>query len=152
MRLRTGCACVMIRAMRRLVAVLAMACGLCDVGELALQAQSGDVAASVLDGVFTADQASRGARTFERVCKECHDTSEFSGRRFRLSWVGRTTGDLFDTIATLMPEGDPGSLSPHEYVSVVAYLLELNGYPAGESALPPDLGVLRQMAIVEASQ
>ena len=105
---------------------------------------------TVLDGVFTADQVSRGERTFREVCAACHDTVEFSGGRFRFTWVGLTAGDLFDTISTLMPEGDPGGLSPAEYASVVAYLLDLNGYPAGETPLPANLSALQALEIVEA--
>jgi len=108
-------------------------------------AQSG---ASVADGVFTEAQASRGEATFRRVCSACHDTNEFSGGRFRLTWVGQSAGDLYDTIATLMPEGDPGSLTPAQYAGVVAYLLQVNGYPAGESDLPTSLSALRGMEIV----
>ena len=104
---------------------------------------------SVLDGVFTSAQASRGEQTFNRVCASCHDTGEFSGGRFRLSWVGRTAGDLFDTMSTLMPEADPGSLSPDAYASLIAYLFRLNGYPAGEVALPTDLAALQRVQIVE---
>jgi len=106
--------------------------------------------ASVAEGVFSAAQASRGEQTFRQVCAACHDTGEFSGGRFRLTWVGQTAGDLFDTIATLMPEGDPGSLRPAEYAAVVAYLLQLNGYPAGEADLPASMQDLRGMEIVEA--
>ena len=110
----------------------------------------GQPGGSVLDGVFTPAQASRGEATFRRVCAACHDTGEFSGGRFRLSWVGRSAGDLFDTIATLMPEGDPGSLTPAQYAALVAYLLQLNGYPAGEAALPASLSALRALEIVDA--
>ena len=110
-------------------------------------AQSGG---TVADGVFTADQASRGEQTFRDVCSACHDTVEFSGGRFRFTWVGLTAGDLFDTISTLMPEGDPGSLSPARYAAVVAYLLDLNGYPAGETPLPTSLAALQALEIVEA--
>lgn len=106
--------------------------------------------ASVAEGVFSAAQASRGEQTFRQVCAACHDTGEFSGGRFRLTWVGQTAGDLFDTIATLMPEGDPGSLRPAEYAAVVAYLLQLNGYPAGETDLSASMQELRGMEIVEA--
>ena len=105
---------------------------------------------SVADGVFSSAQATRGEQTFRQVCAACHDTGEFSGGRFRLTWVGQSAGDLFDTIATLMPEGDPGSLRPAEYAAVVAYLLQLNGYPAGEAELPTSLRELRGMEIVEA--
>ena len=110
-------------------------------------AQSGG---SVLDGVFTEAQASRGEATFRRVCSACHDPGEFSGGRFRLTWVGQSAADLFDTIATLMPEGDPGSLTPAQYAGVVAYLLQLNGYPAGEADLPTSLSALRGLEIVSA--
>lgn len=111
---------------------------------------AGQPGGSVLDGVFSEAQATRGEATFRRVCSACHDPGEFSGGRFRLTWVGQSAGDLFDTIATLMPEGDPGSLTPAQYAGVVAYLLQLNGYPAGEAALPTSLSALQAMEIVEA--
>ena len=125
----------------------ALIVGLISAGWISMSAgaQSG---ASVADGVFTEAQASRGEATFRRVCSACHDTGEFSGGRFRLTWVGQSAGDLYDTIATLMPEGDPGSLTPAQYAAVVAYLLQVNGYPAGESDLPTSLSALRAMEIV----
>jgi hypothetical protein len=107
---------------------------------------------SVWDGVFTLAQAARGEQTFERACTACHDTGEFSGARFRLSWVGQSAGDLFDTISTLMPEGDPGSLSPGEYAALVAFLFRLNGYPSGEVSLPADPRVLGMVQIKESNQ
>ena len=119
-------------------------------GETGARGATGQAAGTVLDGVFTAAQVSRGERTFRDVCAACHDTTEFSGGRFRITWVGLTAGDLFDTISTLMPEGDPGSLSPAQYASVVAYLLDLNGYPAGETPLPTNLSALQALEIVEA--
>ena len=105
-------------------------------------------AGSVLDGVFTAAQASRGERTFRDVCAACHDTGEFSGGRFRISWVGRPVGELFETISTLMPEADPGSLSRGQYAAIVAYLLQLNDYPAGDAELPTNGRALGQLEIV----
>jgi len=131
------------------VVEVALVVGLISAGWISVppSAQSG---ASVADGVFTEAQASRGEATFRRVCSACHDTGEFSGGRFRLTWVGQTAGDLFDTIATLMPEGDPGSLTPAQYAAVVAYLLQVNGYPAGESDLPTSLSALRGLEIVAA--
>ncbi len=103
---------------------------------------------SVLDGVFTPAQASRGERTFRDVCAACHDTGEFSGGRFRISWVGRPVGELFETISTLMPEADPGSLSRPEYAAIVAYLLQLNNYPAGDANLPTNARALGQLEIL----
>ena len=104
---------------------------------------------TVLDGVYTPEQAARGERVFGEACAACHEADEFAAARFRLAWVGRTAGDLFDAIATLMPEGDPGSLRPAEYAAIVAYLLQVNGYPAGAAPLPADLPALRAVEIVE---
>ena len=103
---------------------------------------------SVLDGVFTATQVSQGERAFGRTCSNCHSEAEFSGGRFRIRWVGQSVGDLFDTVSTLMPEDNPGSLTPEVYASLVAYLLDLNGYPDGQNPLPPDPAVLNLLDIV----
>ncbi len=107
---------------------------------------------SVLDGVFTAIQSSQGERAFARTCSNCHSEAEFSGGRFRIRWVGQSIGDLFDTVSTLMPEDNPGSLTPEVYASLVAYLLDLNGYPDGQNPLPPDLAVLNLLDIVANSR
>ena len=105
---------------------------------------------SVLDGVFTSRQASRGEQRFRQVCAACHTTNEFRGGRFRIRWVGQTAGDIFDLVSTMMPEGNPGSLSPEDYANLLAYFLRLNGYPAGEEPLPADVSALKNVRIEEA--
>lgn len=111
------------------------------------QAGSGVASVSVLDGVFTAGQASRGERRFQQVCAACHRSSDFAGNRFRVSWVNQTVFDLYDLIANTMPEGNPGSLSLEEYVDIVAFFLEVNEYPAGETELPFEASPLRDIRI-----
>jgi len=44
---------------------------------------------------------------------------------------------MFDVISDTMPEDNPGSLKPQEYADVIAYLLKLNNFPAGQDELPP---------------
>lgn len=102
---------------------------------------------SVLDGVFTARQASQGGTRFRQMCVTCHSINDFRGARFRLGWVGRTVGDLFLVMSTLMPESDPGSLSPEEYANIVSYMLSENGYPAGEVDLAADQPTLASIRI-----
>ena len=102
---------------------------------------------SVLDGVFTARQVSRGAGRFRQVCVACHSINDFRGARFRLIWVGRSVGDLFLVMSTLMPEGNPGSLSPEEYANIISYILSENGYPAGEVDLAADQPTLASIRI-----
>ena len=84
------------------------------------------------------------------MCAACHSTNEFRGGRFRIRWVGQTAGDIFELVSTMMPEGDPGSLSPEDYANLLAYILSLNGYPAGEEPLPADVSALQNVRIEEA--
>lgn len=108
-------------------------------------------ARSVLDGVYTTAQASRGEARFERSCDQCHQPTEFSGGRFRLKWSGQTVDDLYGFIATSMPDTDPGSLTPEQYADLVAYLLSLNNYPTGDSELPTDRALLSALRIEAAT-
>ena len=59
--------------------------------------------------------------------------------------MAEPVGNLFQHISTAMPQDDPGSLAPEEYVAVVAYMLQLNGRPAGDRPLPVDLETLGQL-------
>jgi hypothetical protein len=68
-----------------------------------------------------------------------------------LKWAGQTVDDLYGFISTAMPDANPGSLTAEQYADVVAYLLSLNGYPAGESELPTDRDLLRGLRIESAS-
>ena len=89
---------------------------------------------TTLDGVYTEEQALRGAEVIESVCRECHDDEEFVGAFIR-SWAGASVAALFDDIYSLMPEDQPGSLPVQQYADVIAYILQLNGLPPGEVEL-----------------
>lgn len=112
-----------------------------------VRAQQTDNGRSVLEGVYTADQADRGARVFESECSLCHAPAEFGGRIFQLTWQGRTVGALFTQIRTTMPLDRPGHLSAEQYSAVVTYILRLNRYPHGEHALPTDPDALNLIRI-----
>ena len=105
-------------------------------GPPALQAQNAE--ASVRDGVYTEEQATRGGQVFEAECAFCHAPSEFSGRIFQITWQGRSVGALYTQLKTTMPLDRPGGLTDEQYAAVVAYILRLNEYPAGDRALSPD--------------
>ena len=83
---------------------------------------------TTLDGVYTEEQAQRGAEVNEQICRECHDDEEFIGAFIR-SWAGASVAALYDDIYSLMPEDQPGSLPPQQYADVIAYILQLNGLP-----------------------
>jgi cytochrome c len=98
---------------------------------------------SVWDGVYLAEQAARGERTYREACGYCHrdnlqgdEGPALTGRRFTFQWLDRSVGDLLRTIESTMPDDNPGSLTRQSYVDVIAFLLKANAYPAGSGALP----------------
>jgi quinoprotein glucose dehydrogenase len=102
---------------------------------------------SVRDGVYSKPQAARGKATFGEVCGNCHSTSQFRGDESQMQWDGRSVNDLFAQLRTTMPIDNPGGLTPQEYAAVIAYVLELNGYPAGGEELPAAAEPLKRIRI-----
>lgn len=98
-------------------------------------------------GVYTDAQAARGRASFQTTCFECHYPSEFRGSQFQFDWGRRTVADLFIQIVDNMPEDDPGSLEDGTYADIVAYILQLNGFPAGSTELPADTATLQRYGL-----
>lgn len=96
--------------------------------------------------VYSAAQAARGEQTYMNMCVSCHPPSTYKGAVF-LNWQGRSLGNLLTYLIEKMPKSNPGSLSRKEYTQVVAYLLKLNGMPAGRADLPADPATLRGITI-----
>jgi hypothetical protein len=122
---------------------------LCAVAITSAHAQTRDSTAaavpgkSALQGVYTDGQATRGDNEHASNCTSCHSTTNYAGAAFVKTWIGRTAFDLFDQLRTTMPDDSPGSLSPQQYVDIVAYILKINGYPAGTDSLSTDPEALR---------
>jgi mono/diheme cytochrome c family protein len=93
----------------------------------------------VADRVFSADQAKRGRATYDAKCASCHDGGtmgpELWGDAFLTSWENKTAAALFTRIKETMPEDAPGSLADAEVVDVIGYVIQTNGFPAGEKPL-----------------
>ena len=102
---------------------------------------------STMSGVYTAPQATRGEETYMAVCVSCHPAGTYRTPGFKANWKGRPLSELFDQVREKMPKNDPASLSQQEYIQVVAYLLKINGVPAGESDLPADTEALKKIRI-----
>lgn len=110
---------------------------------------------SVWDGVYTREQANRGQATYREECLKCHGESLgggeggplLAGEEFRQKWNGKTAGDLFATIRKTMPSDDPGNLSSREYSDLVAYILSVNEFPAGQKELDRDVAALGEIQI-----
>ena len=70
----------------------------------------------------------------------CHtETNPVHGAGFRRVWTGQSLWPLYQFVSLSMPYGGGGTLSDEDYNAVVAYMLQLNGYPAGEVPLPKEM-------------
>jgi mono/diheme cytochrome c family protein len=100
---------------------------------------------TVAAGVYTDEQAVRGALTYERACSGCHRVDlgggsgpPLTGERFNRDFAGKDLKALFTKISTTMPRGDAGGLGEDVYLDVVAHVLRENGFPAGSQELDTD--------------
>ena len=97
-----------------------------------LSAQDDDV--TTLDSVYTTEQAEKGRELYQKACAGCHTLDWYTGDIVR-AWEGGSLFGLYEVIQSTMPQDNPGSLRNREYVELLAYILELNGLPAGETPL-----------------
>ena len=114
----------------------------------AAQDPQSEMTRSTLAGVYTAKQATAGQEIFESTCLGgCHSLGDHKGMAFDHRWSGHPVSELYNKIYDKMPDDNPGSLSPEMSAQLVAYLLKLNGLPAGKDDLPVDVEVLRKIKI-----
>jgi mono/diheme cytochrome c family protein len=89
---------------------------------------------------YTAAQAAAGKTAFEADCAVCHGNTltngtmgpPLAGESFRALWAGQSVRTLFDSART-MPPANPGSLGDDTYARILAYILQVNDYAAGET-------------------
>ena len=98
--------------------------------------------AQPVDGVYTAAQAAAGQAVYEQACARCHQSNlqgsfeapPLAGESFLRFWGELSPRDLYERTSSSMPP-DEDALADEAYVDVVAYLLQANGAPAGDSPL-----------------
>jgi mono/diheme cytochrome c family protein len=95
---------------------------------------------TVLDGVYTEQQAAKGEELYQSICAACHEGAEPEaappkGSEFIERWRDAPLNFLYSFIHTNMPGDKPGSLSEADYLVLTAYLLSANGYPKGSTEL-----------------
>jgi alcohol dehydrogenase (cytochrome c) len=104
----------------------------------------------VAEGVFSLAQAAAGEAVYTARCAACHGARfeptqgvpPVRGAAFLANWRGRTVGELYRLVHTTMPPGAARSLSDEEHLAAVAYILQANGFPAGQP-LSADEAALR---------
>lgn len=91
---------------------------------------------------FTTQQANKGAAVYKAQCAMCHGAKlnnggapKLAGAEFLKKWSGNTVDDFHFITQSTMPQTNPGGLKEQEYLDVVAYVLQQNGFKAGTTAL-----------------
>ena len=110
---------------------------------------------SVWDGVYTSEQAARGAALYANNCASCHGSAlgggesapPLTGGEFFSNWNGLTVGDLFERIRISMPADRPGKLTREQDADVVAFMLSVSEFPTGKVDLGRQTEVLKQIRI-----
>jgi mono/diheme cytochrome c family protein len=110
---------------------------------------------NVWDGAYTAEQAVRGKQLYVDSCSNCHKEGlqgsdlapALKGDDFLLQWADSSMKDVFDTISTKMPQDNPGSLMPQVNADILAFILQVNKFPAGHDELKPDATLLKGITI-----
>lgn len=97
---------------------------------------------TVWSGVFTAEQVERGKEKAAAECGACHGAElkgdlapALVGPDFIDHWYDARLAELVLRVQNTMPQSAPNSLKPEEYADVVAYMLSVNGFPAGSETL-----------------
>ncbi len=115
---------------------------------------------SIWDGVYTQEQADRGAAVFNSPCGTCHG-SRLNGApddqdmrpapplaraNFLRVWDGRSLGMLQSYSHWTMPQSNPGFLPEEDYLAIIAHMLATTGAPPGDTPLsldPEELALIR---------
>ena len=105
-----------------------------------------------MDGIYTAEQAERGAGLFDSLCARCHSMQEFAGRSFDAIWAGVPAAALYSRIASTMPLDQPGSLGLPQVTALMAHIFDSNGMPAGNTPLEGDMDFMMSITLTRPSQ
>jgi S-disulfanyl-L-cysteine oxidoreductase SoxD len=116
-------------------------------------AQSADT--PIWSGTYTSAQALRGKENFTKSCERCHlvDLSggtgpSLKGTRFMSSWENESLYKIFTKIRDTMPPNFGTTLTDEAKLDVLTYILQVNGFPEGDSELKIDADLLDSIQIV----
>ena len=105
---------------------------------------------------FTEAQSAAGRSAYRQRCASCHGAElqgehlapALTGERFDRTWRGKPAGALMFQLRRMPPNaGAAGSLGDETYASLLAYLLQANGFEPSTGALPADVTALASVMI-----
>lgn len=111
---------------------------------------------NVWKGVYTEEQAQRGAQAYQQACSRCHgenlkgkgDAPALIGPAFFDRWAGLSVQDLFFRVQITMSHVPSRLFAPSETVGdIVSFVFRANKIPAGVDQLPLSEEQLRHIFI-----
>jgi S-disulfanyl-L-cysteine oxidoreductase SoxD len=112
--------------------------------------------ADVWSGVYTEAQARRGEALYAERCASCHapdlsgidQAPALTGGDFTTDWNDLSVNDLFERVRISMPADKPGTLERQQVADVVAFILQKNTLPSGQTELPTDADALKGIKLL----
>src|SRR5206468_1531258 len=104
----------------------------------------GRVDAAPRPALYTDAQAAAGESLYRQSCAACHGATltggtapPLAGAAFETSWSDPrvTVADVFFIARTTMPPRASSTLTAQDHAAVFAYILKMNGFPAGATPL-----------------
>jgi mono/diheme cytochrome c family protein len=105
------------------------------------------------DKIYTSEQAARGEKLYAENCAGCHGDGlggvemapALTGDMFNANWEGVPLSDLLERMRISMPQNKPGSLSRAQNADILAHILRVGGFPAGDVPLDGQVATLTQI-------
>ena len=96
-------------------------------------------------GIYTKAQADGAKKQYQKLCADCHPFTVAAKKKpkdlplgdepFFETWTGRPLSEMVTLIALTMPNDGSATVTDEEALTLVAYILQQNGYPAGSKPL-----------------
>ena len=94
--------------------------------------------------IYSSDILAEGNQIFGAYCARCHATQEITNI-IHEDWVGNSMADFFQATKNTMPAEAPNSLTDHEYLEVVTYMLEKADVDS--TAIPKNINLISNQKI-----
>jgi mono/diheme cytochrome c family protein len=123
----------------------ALSAGAAGVWLAVIAASAAQTTTTTNSGVYTKAQADAAKPQFDKICADCHPFTVAAKKKpkdvplgddpFYENWTGRPLAEMITTIALTMPNDGSAVVSEEEAANLVAYILQQNGFAAGQAPL-----------------
>ncbi|MBK8292733.1 MAG: cytochrome c [Flammeovirgaceae bacterium] len=110
-----------------------------------------------MTAIFSSKQAELGLGLYVVNCAACHGRDlrgtegggALMGDRFLSKWKEKSMAELFELTKATMPKTNPHSMDDASYAALLAFILEVNEFPSGETELSTSKDELQNIIVGE---